>query len=99
MFEIYSNSYHNIVYCQFFNLGDIEVHIFTWNCIVLYYNLKVPAHETRFETEKIVAQGDLRRKIGQLLYLENLRKSRGLDSNPDPCPVCQTNLGDKVIIM
>lgn len=56
---------------------------------------QVAAHETRFETERIVAQGDLRRKIGQLLYLENLRKSRGLDSNPDPCPICQTNLGDK----
>lgn len=62
------------------------------------YNLKVAAHETRLETERIVAQGDLRRKIGQLLYLENLRKSRGLDSNPDPCPICQTNLGDKVIM-
>ena len=98
MFEVYSNSYHNIVYCQFFILGDVEVHIFTWNFIIPYCNLKVATHETRFETEKIVAQGDLRRKIGQLLYLENLRKSRGLDSNPDPCPVCQTNLGDKVII-
>ncbi|XP_021928095.1 E3 ubiquitin-protein ligase SHPRH isoform X2 [Zootermopsis nevadensis] len=56
---------------------------------------QVGSHETRLETERIVAQGDLRRKTGQLFYLENLRKSRGLDSNPDPCPICQTNLGDK----
>ncbi|XP_069684447.1 E3 ubiquitin-protein ligase SHPRH isoform X2 [Periplaneta americana] len=58
-------------------------------------NHQVSSYEARLEMERIVAQGDLRRKTGQLLYLENLRKSRGLDSNPDPCPVCQTNLGDK----
>lgn len=87
-----------MVYCQLFTSDDIEVHILSLHFIILYCNLQVTAHETRFDTERIVAQGDLRRKIGQLLYLENLRKSRGLDSNPDPCPVCQTNLGDKVII-
>jgi hypothetical protein len=101
MFEIHKNSYHNTVYCQLFILNDVEVHTreySTAHFIILYCNLQVAAHEARYETDRIVAQGDLRRKIGQLLYLENLRKSRGLDSNPDPCPICQTNLGDKVIL-
>ena len=63
----------------------------------MFPEFQVCSHETKLQSEKIVSQGDLRRKTGQLLYLENLRKSRGLDTNPDPCPVCQTNLGDKVI--
>ncbi|PSN49431.1 hypothetical protein C0J52_06590 [Blattella germanica] len=71
------------------NIGNVAetIHIIEWH--------QVSSHETRLESERIISRGDLRRKTGQLLYLENLRKSQGLDSNPDPCPVCQTNLGDK----
>jgi E3 ubiquitin-protein ligase SHPRH len=49
-------------------------------------------------SDRIVGQNDTQRKLGQLLYLKNLSKAQtGLEggSNPEPCPVCQAELGSK----
>ncbi|XP_060077806.1 E3 ubiquitin-protein ligase SHPRH-like [Ylistrum balloti] len=50
----------------------------------------------KLRTEKIVAKNELRKKIGQLFYLKNLSKNQ-VDNeggvNPEPCPICQRELG------
>ncbi|XP_033741490.1 E3 ubiquitin-protein ligase SHPRH-like [Pecten maximus] len=50
----------------------------------------------KLRTEKIVAENELRKKVGQLFYLKNLSKNQ-IDNedgvNPDPCPICQRELG------
>jgi E3 ubiquitin-protein ligase SHPRH len=54
-------------------------------------------------SEKTVATNDFRKKHGQLLYLENLRKSEygrnGGGENPEPCPICQRSLGSQWSVM
>ncbi|XP_074656200.1 E3 ubiquitin-protein ligase SHPRH-like isoform X2 [Tubulanus polymorphus] len=50
----------------------------------------------KFIGEKLTAENALKRKLGQLQYLQNLEKSNdtltgGL--NPEPCPICQQQLG------
>lgn len=60
--------------------------------------IEVAQQEMKLKTEKIVAQNDLRVKLGRLFYLKNLKKvdfgNEG-NTNPDPCPVCQGKLGCK----
>lgn len=60
---------------------------------------EVEHHKLKLLSDRIVAQGELQKKLGQLLYLRNLSKSehgkRG-GSNPDPCPICQRKLGEQV---
>ncbi|XP_066993133.2 E3 ubiquitin-protein ligase SHPRH [Anabrus simplex] len=56
---------------------------------------EVSAHEARLNSDRMQAQDELRRKTGQLQYLKNLGKNQGCKSNPDPCPICHTELGDK----
>ncbi|XP_069131636.1 E3 ubiquitin-protein ligase SHPRH-like isoform X2 [Argopecten irradians] len=50
----------------------------------------------KLRTEKIVATNELRKKVGQLFYLKNLAKNQ-VDNeegiNPEPCPICQRELG------
>ncbi|XP_019628191.1 PREDICTED: E3 ubiquitin-protein ligase SHPRH-like [Branchiostoma belcheri] len=46
--------------------------------------------------DKAVATSLLHRKLGQLLYLRNLAKSQEYQKdgvNPEPCPICQRQLG------
>ncbi|GFS23980.1 E3 ubiquitin-protein ligase SHPRH [Elysia marginata] len=45
--------------------------------------------------DEIVGRNDLRKKLGQLLYLTNLAKraEQGDNCNPDSCPICQSGLG------
>ncbi|CAH1233504.1 SHPRH [Branchiostoma lanceolatum] len=46
--------------------------------------------------DKAVATSLLHRKLGQLLYLKNLAKSQEYQKdgvNPEPCPICQRQLG------
>jgi E3 ubiquitin-protein ligase SHPRH len=54
---------------------------------------------TKFAADKAVAESELRKKLGQLLYLNNLEKAHDhLEGgiNPEPCPICQKELGDEV---
>ncbi|CAL4209010.1 unnamed protein product, partial [Meganyctiphanes norvegica] len=63
---------------------------------------ELPHHELKLKSDKIVAEGDLRVKLGQLLYLQNLSKTDfGKDgrSNPELCPICQGVLGEKWAVM
>ena len=59
---------------------------------------ELPQQELKFNSEKILHKNQLRRKLGQLLYLQNLQKAdygkRG-GCNPEPCPICQNKLGEK----
>ena len=58
---------------------------------------ELPAQRLKLTSEKTVANGEFRKKFGQLLYLENLRKSNftkdGDGLNPEPCPICRQSLG------
>ncbi|XP_071112627.1 E3 ubiquitin-protein ligase SHPRH-like isoform X1 [Haliotis cracherodii] len=58
---------------------------------------QVAVHRMRLVGDKANAEVELRKKLGQLLYLTNLAKSQegkdGNGSNPDPCPICQKALG------
>ncbi|XP_047740431.1 E3 ubiquitin-protein ligase SHPRH [Hyalella azteca] len=67
---------------------------------VLRYVLEeneVAEEELKFRNEKIVNENELRIKLGQLLYLQNLQKKDVNTSggqNPDPCPICHCALGE-----
>ncbi|XP_046577408.1 E3 ubiquitin-protein ligase SHPRH-like [Haliotis rubra] len=58
---------------------------------------QVGVHRMRLVGDKANAEAELRKKLGQLLYLTNLARSEegkdGNGSNPDPCPICQKALG------
>ncbi|XP_072178212.1 E3 ubiquitin-protein ligase SHPRH-like [Diadema setosum] len=59
--------------------------------------LEVDQQRYKFMNDRIVAQNDLRRKLGQLVYLQNLCRAQ-YDNvkdghNPEPCPVCVRPLG------
>ena len=58
---------------------------------------EIPSQKLKLVSEKTVAISEFRKKHGQLLYLENLRTSdfgkKGGGENPEPCPICQKNLG------
>ncbi|BFZ25061.1 hypothetical protein BsWGS_28100 [Bradybaena similaris] len=51
--------------------------------------------ELKCTSDEIVGRDELRRKLGQLVYLTNLAKKNedGEESNPDVCPICQCGLG------
>lgn len=62
----------------------------------------LPQQELKLKSDRIVAEGDLRIKLGQLRHLQNLTKTDfGKDggSNPELCPICQGELGDKWAVM
>ncbi|EDO45527.1 predicted protein [Nematostella vectensis] len=56
---------------------------------------QVEPQRMKFVSDRIVAKTELRKKLGQLLYLGNLAKTQASHSgeNPDPCPVCTRQLG------
>ncbi|XP_037084816.1 E3 ubiquitin-protein ligase SHPRH-like [Pollicipes pollicipes] len=58
---------------------------------------EVEAHMGRLRAERAVAESELRRKLGQCLYLQNLQRSGTdfRDGNPDSCPICENTLGDR----
>jgi hypothetical protein len=67
--------------------------------LICFYFLQVETHSFRLATERSTAQGDFRRRMGQLQYLENLQRDDlghkgGL--NPEICPICRKALGEKV---
>ena len=58
---------------------------------------EIPSQRLKLISEKTISNNEFRKKHGQLLYLENLKKSdfskRGGGENPEPCPICQKCLG------
>nr|XP_045617516.1 E3 ubiquitin-protein ligase SHPRH-like [Procambarus clarkii]XP_045617517.1 E3 ubiquitin-protein ligase SHPRH-like [Procambarus clarkii] len=63
---------------------------------------EVPQQELKLKSQQIVATNDLKIKLGQLLYLQNLAKTDfGKDGgkNPEPCPICQGELGEKWAVL
>lgn len=58
--------------------------------------------EIKLKSDQIVAKNDLRIKLGQLLYLQNLSKTdfgKEGGKNPEPCPICQGDLGEKWAVL
>ncbi|KAM8789010.1 E3 ubiquitin-protein ligase SHPRH isoform 1-T1 [Rhynchonycteris naso] len=52
--------------------------------------------------DKAVAASQLQKKLGQLLYLNNLEKSQDKTSggiNPEPCPICARQLGKQWAVL
>ncbi|XP_068240561.1 E3 ubiquitin-protein ligase SHPRH [Palaemon carinicauda] len=63
---------------------------------------EVDQMQLKLKSDKIVSENSLRVKLGQLLYLQNLAKTDfGKDGgkNPDPCPICQGDLGEKWAVL
>ncbi len=57
---------------------------------------ELPSQRLQNVSDKTIASNEFRKKWGQLLYLENLQKSdvtKNNKENPEPCPICQKNLG------
>ncbi|KAL3881583.1 hypothetical protein ACJMK2_028004 [Sinanodonta woodiana] len=57
---------------------------------------EVDHHKMKLISDRITAQNELRKKLGQLLYLQNLAKSQSETQNgfnPELCPICQKELG------
>ena len=57
---------------------------------------EISSQRLKLVSEKTIAEHEFRKKHGQLLYLENLKKSKvggGGNENPEPCPVCNNALG------
>ncbi|KAF0305515.1 E3 ubiquitin-protein ligase SHPRH [Amphibalanus amphitrite] len=56
---------------------------------------EVDLHRGKLAADRAVSENDLRRKLGQRLYLTNLKKSgvEHRNGNPEPCPICETALG------
>ena len=58
---------------------------------------EISSQRLKLVSEKTISEHEFRKKHGQLLYLENLKKSKpggeGGSENPDPCPVCNNPLG------
>ncbi|XP_014677049.1 PREDICTED: E3 ubiquitin-protein ligase SHPRH-like [Priapulus caudatus] len=53
-------------------------------------------HRLRLQADRVAAAGELRRRLGQLVYLRNLERTgygKNGGSNPDPCPTCYKPLG------
>ncbi|XP_061176865.1 E3 ubiquitin-protein ligase SHPRH-like [Saccostrea echinata] len=59
-------------------------------------------HKLKLLSEKTISENELRKKLGQLLYLQNLAKaqlSNEMGENPDLCPICQKELGKEWCVL
>lgn len=56
---------------------------------------EIPNQKMKLLNDRFVASSELRKKMGQLVYLENLEKAQYTleGTNPDPCPICTRPLG------
>ncbi|NXO30800.1 SHPRH ligase, partial [Cisticola juncidis] len=57
---------------------------------------EVEQNRVKLLNDKAVAKSQLQKKLGQLLYLNNLEKSQDKTTggvNPEPCPICARQLG------
>ncbi|KAK8397451.1 hypothetical protein O3P69_004894 [Scylla paramamosain] len=63
---------------------------------------EISQQELRLNSERVVAANDLKTKLGQLLYLQNVAKTdfgKHGGHNPEPCPICQGELGEKWAVL
>lgn len=64
---------------------------------------EVALEEIKFKSERIVYENDLNVKLGKLLYLQNLQKKNNSEENngknPEPCPICQSALGEEWAVL
>ncbi|XP_069811452.1 E3 ubiquitin-protein ligase SHPRH isoform X2 [Dendropsophus ebraccatus] len=63
---------------------------------------EVEQNRVKLLNDKAVANSQLQKKLGQLLYLTNLEKSQDKTSggvNPEPCPICARNLGKQWAVL
>ncbi|XP_077487970.1 E3 ubiquitin-protein ligase SHPRH isoform X1 [Amblyomma americanum] len=63
---------------------------------------EVPEQWEKFRFEKELYKNDLKKKLGQLFYLQNLEKAgshKNGESNPEPCPICCSALGTRWSVM
>ncbi|XP_064122069.1 E3 ubiquitin-protein ligase SHPRH-like [Macrobrachium nipponense] len=63
---------------------------------------ELPQQQLKLKSDRVVSENNLRVKLGQLLYLQNLAKTDfGKDGgkNPEPCPICQGDLGEKWAVL
>ncbi|XP_062583569.1 E3 ubiquitin-protein ligase SHPRH-like [Saccostrea cucullata] len=59
-------------------------------------------HKLKLLSEKTISENELRKKLGQLLYLQNLAKAQSSNEsgeNPDLCPICQKELGKEWCVL
>ncbi|XP_007953805.1 E3 ubiquitin-protein ligase SHPRH [Orycteropus afer afer] len=63
---------------------------------------EVEQNRIKLLNDKAVATSQLQKKLGQLLYLNNLEKSQDKTSggiNPEPCPICARQLGKQWAVL
>ncbi|NXL94438.1 SHPRH ligase, partial [Alectura lathami] len=63
---------------------------------------EVEQNQLKLLNDKAVANSQLRKKLGQLLYLTNLEKSPNKTVggvNPEPCPICTHQLGKEWAVL
>lgn len=59
-------------------------------------------HKLKLLSDRTINQNELRKKLGQLLYLQNLAKaqlSTESGENPELCPICQKELGKEWCVL
>eukprot|EP00794_Sanderia_malayensis_P003768 gene3768-4290_t len=56
---------------------------------------EVKSQQLKLQSDRIIAENELRKKKGQLFYLKNLEKTQNTEngSNPETCPICTKVLG------
>ena len=63
----------------------------------------LPNQKLRLVSERTVSEAEFRKKNGQLMYLENLKKTsygkEGGGKNPEACPICQNELGTQWAVL
>lgn len=63
---------------------------------------EVEQNRIKLLNDKAVAASQLQKKLGQLLYLNNLEKSQDKTTggiNPEPCPICARQLGKQWAVL
>uniref|UniRef100_A0A670Z0Z3 E3 ubiquitin-protein ligase SHPRH n=1 Tax=Pseudonaja textilis TaxID=8673 RepID=A0A670Z0Z3_PSETE len=63
---------------------------------------EVEQNRVKLLNDKAVAKSQLQKKLGQLLYLNNLEKSQDKTTggvNPEPCPICARQLGKQWAVL
>ncbi|XP_054921718.1 E3 ubiquitin-protein ligase SHPRH isoform X2 [Dermacentor andersoni] len=78
--------------------GQVHVQLFA----ALKKEFRVPEQWSRLLHEKELHKNNLKKKLGQLFYLQNLAKAgshRAGECNPEPCPICRNPLGTRWSVM
>ena len=58
--------------------------------------------ELKLKSDQVLSRNELRTKMSQILYLNNLQRADSVrkgGSNPEPCPICKGDLGEKWAVL